>query len=113
MHIMKRGDNQEQTADNQLVVPYNPFLSVRYQTHINMEVVYCVDTVKYLYKYICMRCDVVVFTVQDSSGQEVTMKDVVETFDNMRYISVREPTGESTDTTCILRSPLSKNCTAT
>ena len=52
-HTIKKGSKQEQTIDNRWLVPYNPFLSVRHQAHINVEVVYSVDAVKYLQKYIC------------------------------------------------------------
>jgi hypothetical protein len=34
------------------VVPYNPYLSVFFNCHINMEVRTSVAVVKYLYKYI-------------------------------------------------------------
>ena len=37
--------------DNQSIVPYNPFLLLKYDCHINVEIVVCVVSVKYLYKY--------------------------------------------------------------
>ena len=39
-------------VDNSWVVPYIPFLSLRYNAHINVEIVYSIKCVKYLYKYI-------------------------------------------------------------
>ena len=36
--------------DNGWVVPYNPWLSQKYDAHINVEVVASVKAVKYLYK---------------------------------------------------------------
>ena len=89
-HTIKRESNQEQTVGNRWVVPYTPFLLVRYQAHINVEMVYSMDAVKYLYKYICKGSDMVIFTVQNSSGQEVTVEDAVETFVNTKYISASE-----------------------
>ncbi|CAI9718383.1 Hypothetical predicted protein [Octopus vulgaris] len=49
-HTIQLG-GQEFTVDNRWNVPYNPFLSLRYQCHISCEVVHSVKAVKYLYKY--------------------------------------------------------------
>jgi hypothetical protein len=38
--------------DNRWVVPYNPYLTMRYQCHINVEVCNSITAVKYLYKYV-------------------------------------------------------------
>jgi hypothetical protein len=38
--------------DNRWVVPYNPFLTLKYNCHINVEVCSSVAAVKYLYKYV-------------------------------------------------------------
>ena len=45
-------DGQEYEMDNGWVVPYNPVLSLKYKTHLNVEVVRSTNSVKYLYKYI-------------------------------------------------------------
>jgi hypothetical protein len=37
---------------NQHVVPYNPFLSQKYNCHINVEIATSITAVKYIYKYI-------------------------------------------------------------
>jgi len=38
--------------DNQRVVPYSPYFSIRYKAHINLEVCGSVKAVKYIRKYI-------------------------------------------------------------
>lgn len=41
-----------QMLDNQWVVPYNPYLSAKFDCHINVEVYSSIKIVKYLYKYV-------------------------------------------------------------
>jgi hypothetical protein len=38
--------------DNRWVVPYNPYLSLKYEAHINVEVGAAVQSVNYIHKYI-------------------------------------------------------------
>ena len=38
--------------DNKYVVPYNPYISKRYNVHINVEISSSVQSCKYLYKYV-------------------------------------------------------------
>lgn len=54
---MRRNDgNSIQVRGNVLdcrwIVPYNPFLTMRYKAHINTEVCSIITVVKYLYKYV-------------------------------------------------------------
>lgn len=39
-------------VDNRWIVPYNPFLSAKYNCHINVECAANVHSIKYIFKYI-------------------------------------------------------------
>ncbi|XP_004295965.1 PREDICTED: uncharacterized protein LOC101307681 [Fragaria vesca subsp. vesca] len=54
------------TVDNRWVVPYNPWLLLRYNCHINVEVCGSIKSVKYLYKYIYKGPDRVSLEVQSN-----------------------------------------------
>ena len=68
--------------DNGYVVPYNSFLSLKFDCHINTEIVISVVSVKYIYKYITKgpdRCILTVHPSKDNAGDnneaENTVKD--------------------------------------
>ena len=50
--------------DNRWVVPYNPYLLMRYNCHINIEVCSSIKAVKYLFKYIYKGHDRASFIVE-------------------------------------------------
>jgi hypothetical protein len=73
------------TVDNSFVVPYNPYLSLRYNAHINVEVVFSVQAVKYLYKYVTKGQDRILMHMAKENAN-----DEVENFLNARYVSASE-----------------------
>ncbi|XP_073157303.1 uncharacterized protein [Henckelia pumila] len=90
-----RRRNDGQTADvrraklnNQWVVPYNPYLLMRYDCHINVEVCSGLTAVKYLYKYIYKGHDKV--AVHIASGNEVETIDEIKNFQDARWVSAQE-----------------------
>lgn len=74
-------------VDNRWVVPYNPYLTKKYNAHINVEACTTIKSVKYLFKY--------VYKGHDSASVEVretnTLNhDELSTFIDCRYISAPE-----------------------
>ena len=76
------------TIDNQSVVPYNPFLLLKYDSHINVEVVCSVVAVKYLYKYISKGPDRIILKITEENKE--LKRDEVARFQDCRYISASE-----------------------
>ncbi len=85
-----RVSNIKQTVklDNRWVVPYNPWLLLKYKAHINTEVVGSVGGVKYLYKYINKGSDRVLVEVPGQQGKLATNE--IQRFTDARYISASE-----------------------
>ncbi|KAK3776922.1 hypothetical protein RRG08_016742 [Elysia crispata] len=83
-HIKKVNGN-DLAVDNSFVVPYNPTLYLRFQAHINVEIVHSVQAVKYLYKYITKGQDQVLL----GFGED-TENDEINRYVNARYISASE-----------------------
>ena len=79
--------------DNRWVVPYNPFLLLKYNAHINVEICTTVSAVKYLYKYVYKGHDkaIVEFrSVDNADNSGPKRKDEVANYLEARYISATE-----------------------
>ncbi|XP_065640379.1 uncharacterized protein LOC100208098 [Hydra vulgaris] len=72
-------------VDNRWVVPYNPWLSKKYQAHINVEACMTIKSVKYLYKYIYKGHDCANVVINEQVNH-----DEIDTFLNCRYVSAPE-----------------------
>jgi hypothetical protein len=70
------------TFQNGHVVPYNKYLLLWYNCHINVEIPYGIQAMKYLFKYICKGVDWSSMRMNDSNE---TVK-----FINGRYIGPSE-----------------------
>ena len=69
--------------DNRWIVPYNPYLSQKYNCHINVEICSSIKSVKYLYKYIYKGEDRVLISLENE-------KNEIKKFVNARYVSPPE-----------------------
>ena len=71
--------------DNRWVVPYNAFLSKKFNAHINLEACISIKSVKYLYKYI--------YKGHDTAHVEINERidhGELKTFVDARYVSAPE-----------------------
>lgn len=80
--LRRRGDIK---VDNSWVVPYNPWLLLRYNCHINVEICGSIKSVKYLYKYIYKGPDRVSFQLQSN-----TEFDEISQFLDARWVCAPE-----------------------
>lgn len=72
-------------ADNRYVVPYNPFLSTKYDCHINVESCQSVKAIKYIFKYIYKGYDCASVEVRGE-----TANDEISKFLETRYVCAPE-----------------------
>ncbi|XP_065641836.1 uncharacterized protein LOC136071699 [Hydra vulgaris] len=72
-------------VDNRWVVPYNPWLSKKYQAHINVEACMSIKSVKYLYKYVYKGHDCANVVINESVDH-----DEINTYLDCRFVSAPE-----------------------
>ncbi|XP_068338961.1 uncharacterized protein [Pyrus communis] len=72
-------------VDNSWVIPYNPWLLLRYDCHINVEICASIKSVKYLYKYVYKGPDRVTIEVQSDPQY-----DEIKQFQDARWVCAPE-----------------------
>ena len=77
------------TFTNQHVIPYNPYLSAKYNCHLNIEVANSILAVKYLYKYVYKGHDRTAISLQRDDCSLIPRNEVQEYLD-ARYVSAAE-----------------------
>ena len=68
--------------DNRHVVPYCPYLLLKYNCHINTEVCASIKAIKYLFKY--------VYKGHDCASMELRSNDEIQAYIDARYVSAPE-----------------------
>jgi hypothetical protein len=81
--------NGSTPVHNSNVVPYNPYLLLKYRCHINVEIVTHISAVKYLYKYVYKGHDRVVAKVSRVDGDGEVINEIQGYMDG-RYICTSE-----------------------
>ena len=82
-------------VDSRFVVPYNSFLSLKYNAHINVELCSTVKVIKYIDKYITKGYDCTRIGVQINSNENIEKVidyNEIKQYLNCRYISSQVPT---------------------
>ena len=70
--------SQNHEIDNSWVVPYSPYLTLRFNGHINVEVCMSFLAPKYLFKYITKGEDRTMVRAEVVEGDQATVKDEIE-----------------------------------
>ncbi|KAL4381047.1 uncharacterized protein [Arachis hypogaea] len=78
--------------DNRFVVPYNPLLLMKYQTHINLEFCNKSNVINYLFKYVNKGPDHVTASIGNSNEtvQYPRVNDEIKQYYDCRYLSPSE-----------------------
>ncbi|KAI5385593.1 hypothetical protein KIW84_072263 [Lathyrus oleraceus] len=77
--------NRNKSVDNRWVVPYNPWLLLKYDCHINVEICSSIKSIKYLYKYVYKGPDRVAMEVHRG-----TCMDEIQQYVDARWICAPE-----------------------
>ncbi|EEY60735.1 helitron helicase-like protein [Phytophthora infestans T30-4] len=73
--LCHKGKVWDNATINQWVVPYNPFLSQKYNCHINVEVCATNKAIKYIYKYVYKGSDMTTITIE---GEEIRANEILQ-----------------------------------
>ena len=78
--------------DNRYVFPYNPYLSKKYNAHINVEICSSIKSCRYLYKYVYKGPDTASVAIVSEDTDEVREKNVdeIDNFVNSRFVTGTE-----------------------
>jgi len=72
-------------VDNRWIVPYNPWLLLKYGAHINLEACMSIKSVKYLYKYVYKGYDCIQLEFEEKVDH-----NEIHTFVDARIVSAPE-----------------------
>ena len=83
-------DDKGRPVDNSRVVPYNPYLTLKYNAHINVEVCSSTRACKYLFKYIHKGGDRAMMVVAGDEGSASSARDELKEYQDVRSIGASE-----------------------
>ena len=72
---------------NEWVVPYNPYLTLKYNAHVNVEVCGSIAAIKYLFKYIHKGHDKAMYTVHADATAALADIDEIKEYIDARYVA--------------------------
>src|SRR3954468_21566687 len=76
--------------DNRWVVPYNPYLTTKYNCHINVEICSSITAIKYLFKYVYKGHDRATIEIKNNNQNQTQIRDEISLYLDARYISASE-----------------------
>lgn len=82
LFVMKKGIQ----VDNRFVVPYNPKLLMRYQTHVNIEYCNKSNSIKYLFKYVNKGHNRATIEISNKSDEGKQIDEIKQYYD-CRYLA--------------------------
>ncbi|XP_076038876.1 uncharacterized protein LOC143024047 [Oratosquilla oratoria] len=77
------------TVDNTWVVPYNPYLCIKYDAHINVECSNSIKAIAYVTKYVNKGSDKVLFT-KTTGEEDNRVVNEVKNYQEARYVNSNE-----------------------
>ena len=75
-HTFKKTINNDFIFDNSWVVPYNPYLLLKYNCHMNLEICSTISSVKYLYKYVYKGDDKANVSIVSNNEQQIDINNI-------------------------------------
>jgi hypothetical protein len=79
------------SVNNKWIVPYNQYLSLKYNVHINVEICSSIQSVKYIFKYVYKGHDCAKMEFKYSEDGSGTLEwDETKSFLDARYVSAPE-----------------------
>ena len=87
--MVVKKNNKEITIDNSMIVPYSPFLSLRFNCHINIELCMSPTASKYLFKYATKGVDRAMVKTEVETDDE-NVKNEIEEYVDLRSIGSSE-----------------------
>ncbi|XP_076056367.1 uncharacterized protein LOC143034320 [Oratosquilla oratoria] len=82
----KKVKGEKIKVDNSWVVPYSPYLCLKYNTHINVECSNSIKCIAYVTKYVNKGCDRILFS-KTKEGEDV---NEVRKFQEARFVNANE-----------------------
>ncbi|XP_076066101.1 uncharacterized protein LOC143039746 [Oratosquilla oratoria] len=79
---------KEITVDNSWVVPYNPYLCLKYNAHINVECSNSIKAIAYVTKYVNKGCDRILYS---KTGEGEVINEI-KNYQDSRYVNSNEAT---------------------
>lgn len=84
------GVPEDDSKQNNWVVPHNPYLTAKYDAHINVEICANVKACKYIFKYVHKGSDRASLRIQRDNGVDEEQVDEVEEYRDARWIGSAE-----------------------